>query len=133
MFIVMVMFPGNIELLPSDLPKNANIDSILKIKNNNYILDINLSNILKNDIEHAAADLLKEQNSFLNKSLVENHIYQVVEISSNSISLIDKTIYDSTGKSNVFDIYNFSDKFEKSIFVDSLLKYSNGTFDLYSK
>ena len=50
MFIVMVMFPGNIELLPSDLPKNANIDSILKIKNNNYILDINLSNILKNDI-----------------------------------------------------------------------------------
>ena len=124
---------NTIQLDSSCLPKNFSIDSILKFDNNKYILDVDLTNRLKSDLNKAASSLLNEQNVFLDKCRIENHIYEVVEKSSNSFSLIDKTTYDAVNNAISFEEFNLSKDLFDNAEVGSLLKFSNGKYELFNK
>lgn len=113
-----------IEINKNNMPEGACVNSILREKDGKYILDIEATNYLNNQIQNKLDELLKEQNETMNNLRQEGHIYEFVEKSGKTISLIDNTI----NSSNVFEEYEFDEEIFRNAQEGDLYKYENGMY-----
>ena len=87
-----------IEVKTRDLPEGAGVDSVLRIKDGEYVLDHIATNEVYVKMEKMVQQLLEEQIQKMKEHRIENHLYEVVEASSKTVTLIDITIDKNNGE-----------------------------------
>lgn len=87
-----------IEVTTDDLPEGAGVDSVLRMKNGEYVLDDVATNEVYEKMEKMVQQLLEEQEQKMREQRVEGHFYEVVEVSSKIVTLMDVTIDKNNGE-----------------------------------
>lgn len=81
-----------------ELPEGAGVDSVLRMKDGEYVLDEVGTNRVNEKIEKMVQQLLEEQTQKMKEYRIENHLYEVVEASNKIVTLIDITIDKNNGE-----------------------------------
>lgn len=113
-----------IKIPKEELPKEAKIDCILRIKNGKYELDKEATEIIKNKMSEEFNRLIEEQTKIMEERRIEGHIYEFVERTSDRIFLIDNTKNDG----NVFEEFKFLEETFKDANEGDLFEYTNGKY-----
>ena len=120
---------STVKLKKEQLPEYSNVNSILRLENDEIVLDEESTKFIKNEILKMANDLLDNQDKELIEKRKENHIYMVTEEINNRRFLMDIT-------------EKLTPKFEEVEFPENLLEqategtvfiYKDGKYQYYSK
>ncbi len=113
----------------NELPKGANLGSVLRKQGEKFILEKEDTEFIKNQINNMIKEKIKEQNQYLNSKRREGHIYEVEEKYSGRIWLYD--LNNKEGRIEGIeeiefpeDLYNTAKKGDKFI-------YQNGKYQKY--
>ena len=117
-------YQGDIEVEEKDLPVGAGIDSVLRVKNGKYVLDTETTEAVHEELIELINRLLEEQEKTLNEQRIEGHLYEFIEVTGDSIWLIDKTNY--TGE--CFEEYDFSREVMKDSKEGDVFEFINGEY-----
>ena len=112
-----------IKIKEENLPKDAGVDSVLRIKNGKYVLDEEATKYIIDEMDSKFNDLLKEQNKNQQSNRIEDNLYEVIEVQDNYLLLGH---YDFS--SGNLDFY-----FEENMFPNSELDMARvGDYYLYA-
>jgi len=108
-----------------DLPQGAGVDTVLRMENGKYTIDKEATNKVYERMEEKAEQLIKEQSQKMEEKRIEGHDYEVVEVSSKEVTLIDITKDRNNGEcfEELVSKQNFQNVKEGDI-----LKYINGEY-----
>lgn len=115
-----------IKIQGKDLPEGAGVDSVLRIDNEKYILDTEATNTVYEKMESMVEQLLQEQTKEIEARRIEGHLYEVVEISSKNITLIDTT-KDANNGECFEELIDTKEKFQNTKEGD-IFQYINGEY-----
>lgn len=118
---------SDIWIKESQLPKDAGVDSVLRVKNGKFILDKEATEKLQTEITEMINNLLEEQNNRLKSLRKEGHLYEFVEKSGNTVWLIDET--DNT--EGCFQEIEFPSELLDKATKGTVFQYINGEYKLY--
>lgn len=113
-----------IEIPENLLPKGAGVDSVLRLKNNSYILDNKATEIVQDQMQKKFSELLNLQEVEMHNNRIEGHLYEFVEFSNNSAYLVDTT--KDNGK--IFQEFNFPEELLCIAKEGELYVYKNGKY-----
>ena len=122
---------GNIEeveITKKDMPSNVKINDVLKIRNDNYVVDDVSTKELQEEIRNMAKEILDKQNVNLNKNRKDGHLYMVTEELGNNRFLWDLT--DAPKKE--FEEVDIPKDLLSMATEGMVLKYVNGKYEYYS-
>lgn len=117
-----------IEINKENIPKEIGVNSVFKIKNNQYIIDEIASNELQNRIKNMADEIIEKQNIELASYRKEGHLYMVREEIGNNRFLSDLT---EQSKFEFEEVDIPKDVLDMAV-EGTVLKYVNGTYEFYS-
>lgn len=117
-----------IEINKENIPKEIGVNSVFKIKNNQYIIDEIASNELQNRIKNMADEIIEKQNIELANYRKEGHLYMVKEEIGNNRFLSDLT---EQSKIEFEEVDIPKDVLDIAV-EGTVLKYVNGTYEFYS-
>jgi len=114
-----------IEVKGSDLPAGAGVDSVLRIRKGEYVLDKVATNEVYQKMEKMVLQLLEEQTQKMEEHRIESHLYEVIEVSSKNLTLLDITKDKNNGEcfEELVSKQNFP-----SVKEGDILKYVNGEY-----
>ena len=72
-----------------DLPKGTSLGSVLRKQGDNFILEKEDTQIIKNQISNMIKEKIKEQNQYLDSKRIEGHVYKADEKYSGRVWLYD--------------------------------------------
>ena len=115
-----------IEAEKNELPKGAGVDSVLRKVNGKYVLDVEATRIVNEQISEMVDNLLNEQTRSLKEWRKEGHLYTVTENTGDRVWLLDST-YDSQNGICVDDV-----EFPKELLdvakEGTVFRYINGEY-----
>ncbi len=114
-----------INLTEADLPQEAGIDSVLRMRDGKYILDNEATECVKKEISEKFDELLKEQSKVMKEHRVEGHVYEFVEASKDRVWLIDN----DANNGAVFEEFEFDRKVFSNAKEGDLFQYINGNYE----
>ena len=117
-----------IKIDKKDIPSTTKINDVLKIKDNNWVIDSISTKALQDDIRNMAKEILKKQNINLAKHRKEGHLYMITEELGNNRFLWDLTDAPKTEFEEVDISKDLLDKATEGV----VLKYINGKYEYYS-
>lgn len=117
-----------IEINKKDLPKEAEIDSVLRIENGKYVLDMEATEQISKKMTEMIDKLLQEQKQYLENNRIEGHIYEVGEKENDRVWLYDITKDVGEGIEEI----NFPLELLNKVTEGTKLKYENGNYQIYS-
>lgn len=103
-----------IEENKSSLPENTQIGSVLRKKDDKYVLDIEDTQNIANEIYRMKEMLQEEQNEFLKSQRIEGHIYEIFEKENDRAFLFDNSSNEE-----------IQEEFEETDFPKDLLNEAN--------
>lgn len=109
-----------------ELPKNAGIGSILRLKNEKYVLDSKATNEISNQVQEITNKLLEEQSEKLEEYRIEGHSYEVIDKSSDRVWLIDN----NKNNEKSFEEIDFPEELLNKVNEGTVVKYINGKYEL---
>ena len=107
-----------------DLPENATIGSVLRLENQNYVVDRETTDFVKNELENCINTLLEEQERKMKENRIEGHLYEFVENDRDIVSLIDLTKDDG----EVFEEFDFPLEFLNGINEGDTFEFRDGRY-----
>ena len=119
-----------IEKSKDDLPNGVKIGSVLRMAEDDFILDEEATKEISQEIYKMKDELLKEQTKFLESKRIEGHIYEMSENSGDRAWLYDITNESSNGIEGVEEI-DFPKELLKDGIEGDLFIYENGKYQKY--
>lgn len=116
----------NIGVKESELPKDAGIDSVLRLKDGKFVLDEEATKEIQANLTEMINSVLKEQADKLEGERAEGNIYSFVEKSENTVTLVNETNY--TGE--CFEEIDFPMGLANKATEGTKFKYINGKYEL---
>ena len=107
-----------IKISKEELPENATIGSVLRLENQNYVVDRETTDLVKDE------SLLEEQKRKMEKNRIEGHLYEFVENDRDIVSLIDLTKDDG----EVFEEFDFPLEFLNGINEGDTFEFRDGRY-----
>ncbi len=117
-----------ISINKKDMPNEVKINDVLKVKNNNYVIDNISTKQLQEDIRNMAKEILDKQNINLDQHRKEGHLYMVTEELGDNRFLWDLT---DAPKTEFEEVDIPKDLLSKAT-EGMVLKYTNGKYEYYS-
>lgn len=117
-----------INISAKELPQNAGINSVLRVKNGQYVFDEKATNDLIKKITQMANDLLDKQNKTLNEYRKEGHLYMVTEKINDSVFLWDTT--DKPDKE--IEEVDFPKELKDKATEGTVFIYTGGKYEFFS-
>ena len=114
-----------IALEKDKLPQNSGVNSILRLKNGEYILDEEVTENVQNEIMQMAEEVLNGQDKELDEYRKENHLYMVEEKINDRVFLIDIT--EKVGYS--LEEVNFPEELLPKAHIGATFEYKNGKYE----
>lgn len=113
------------------LPKGVNLGSVLRKKDDEFVLDVDATNTINENINEMIKEKIKEQNNYLSSKRIDGHVYEVGEKYSNSISIYDmnSTI---NGEIESFEEIDFPKELFDFVTEGDKVIYKNGKYNVYS-
>ena len=112
-----------------ELPEESSLGSVLRKQGNNFILDVETTRKVQEEINNMIKEKIEEQNKYLNNKRINDHIYEVGEKYSGKIWLYDLTNVTGSGIEEVEfpkELYESAKEGDKFI-------YKNGEYQKYSQ
>lgn len=116
----------NIGVKESKMPKDAGVDSVLRMKNGKFVIDKRATEELQTELTEMINDLLEEQENRLNAQRVEGHIYEFVEKTGNIVELTDLT----TNTGECFEEISFPSELAENATRGTKFQYVNEEYKL---
>lgn len=117
-----------INVSAKELPQNAGINSVLRVKRGQYVFDEKTTNDVISKITQMVNDLLDKQNKTLNEYRKEGHLYMVTEKVNDSVFL-----WDTTNKPDKeVEEVDFPKELKNKATEGAVFKYTNGKYEFYS-
>ena len=115
-----------LKILESDLPSDVKIDTVLRLKDENYYIDEDATLEIEKRILNMANELLEEQSKVLEDYRKEGHLYRVSEKINEAIFLNDIT--DNPG----FEVeeVDFPEELLSNANEGTIFIYEDGTYKL---
>ena len=110
-----------------ELPKGAVCGSILRKQNDVFVLDLNATKSINDEINNMIHEKIKEQKEFLQNSRIENHVYEVGEKYSGRIWLYDLSNTSDSGIEGIEEIEFPTELYENAQEGDKFI-YKNGEY-----
>ena len=110
-----------------DLPKGANLGSILRKQGDEFTLDTEATQIVEEKINTMIKEKIEEQNQYLDSKRIEGHIYEVGEKYSGRIWLYDLNNVVGGGMEGIEEIEFPKDLYEIAKEGDVFV-YKNGEY-----
>lgn len=110
----------------SELPKDAGVDTVLRLGNGKYVLDKEATAEIQEELVDMINKVLKEQENKLENYRVEGHIYNFVEKTGDSVWLVDET--ENTG--DCFEEIDFPSELSDMATQGSCFRFANGEYEL---
>lgn len=117
-----------INISAKELPQNAGINSVLRVKKGQYVFDEKATNDLIKKITQMANDLLDKQNKTLNEYRKEGHLYMVTEKINDSVFLWDTT--DKPDKE--IEEVDFPKELKDKATEGTVFIYTGGKYEFFS-
>lgn len=116
------------EVLDLQLPQETLINSVMRDKDGEYVLDEKATKGIKEKLESMVDKVLQEQTRELEDYRQEGHLYLVTEDTNGRIYLSDQT------EKRGFEIeeVDFPNEFRNDISEGTMLKYENGSYQIVS-
>ena len=115
---------SQVNMNEKDLPKDAGVNSVLKMENNELVTDKEATEAITNKINDKANELIQEQNKKIQDYKKEGHTYVVTEDINGRVFL-----WDSTEKpSYEIEDINSPDELKDKAKEGSSFLYQNGTY-----
>ena len=114
-----------VQIEESKLPEGTGIDSVLKVENDEFVLDKNATEAVRKKMAEVEARLLEEQERELQQRRIDGHLYEVVEQTGETVWLMDVTINDG----ECFEEAELLDNVEAGL----VYKFINGRYYLKDK
>lgn len=111
------------------LPKNAGVDSILRLDNGKYILDERATEDIYSQMSVMTQRLLDEQTNELVQRRIEGNVYEVVEVSGDMVSIMNTTKNDGY----CFEEICISNDVLSELCAGDSIQYLNGQYCRYNK
>lgn len=116
----------NMRLSKNDLPEEAKVNNIMRIKEGKYIVDKEATSYILEQIEENTNQILDEQDAKLQKYRQEGHLYTVTEDMNDRIFLWDLTAKPETEIEEV----DFPNELRTSVSEGTTLLYENGRYTI---
>lgn len=113
-----------IKISKEELPENATIGSVLRLENQNYVLDRETTDFVKDELENCINTLLEEQKRKMEENRIEGHLYEFVENDRDIVSLIDVT----KDNGEVFEEFDFPLEFLNGINEGDIFEFRDGRY-----
>lgn len=110
-----------------DLPKGANLGSVLRKQGDEFTLDTEATQIVEEKINTMIKEKIEEQNQYLDSKRIEGHIYEVGEKYSGRIWLYDLNDVVGGGMEGIEEIEFPKDLYEIAKEGDVFV-YKNGEY-----
>lgn len=118
----------SIRLTEKDLPRNAGVNSVLRMENGEYVLDEQTTESIIKEITEMTNDVLDKQDNKLKEYRKEGHLYMVEEDVNNRIYLWDLT----DKPDNTIEEVDFPKELIKEATEGTVFQYLNGEYHFYS-
>lgn len=112
------------EIAKSDLPQDAKVNSVLRIKDGKLITDEETSRAVTNEIKDRADKIIEQQNEKIEDYKKEGHTYVVTEDINGRVFLWDST---EKPKNEIEDVY-FPEELKNKAKEGNTFLYQNGTY-----
>lgn len=132
--IYIILKPQNdsieqIEIPKNEISQNVNVNDIVKIENDQIIVDKEKTNNLKSEIYNMVQEIVDEQNSNLNQYRKEGHLYFVCEEIKENRFLRDIT----ENSKYEFEEVNIPEELLDKATEGTILEFTNGKYEFYSE
>ena len=110
-----------------ELPEGVNLGSVLRKRDDEFILDMDATKIINENINEMIKEKIEEQNKYLASKRIDGHVYEVGEKYSDTISLYDLNS-DVGGEIESFEEIEFPKELFDSVTEGDKLVYKNGKY-----
>ena len=117
-----------LEVPIEELPSNAKKGSVLRKKDNQYVIDEEATKKILEYIQELENKILEEQNEFLNSVKIDGHVYEVSDIGEDRIFLFDAT--ENAQYTDEIEDINVPIELLKNVKIGDLLKYQNKCYEI---
>ena len=110
-----------------ELPEGVRLGSVLREQNGSFILDVEATKIVGEEINQMIQEKLKQQDEYLDSKRIEGHVYEVGEKYSGRIWLYDLNNNPNSGMEGIEEIEFPKDLYQIAKEGD-LFIYKNGEY-----
>ena len=110
-----------------ELPEGVRLGSVLREQNGSFILDVEATKIVGEEINQMIQEKLKQQDEYLDSKRIEGHVYEVGEKYSGRIWLYDLNNNPNSGEEGIEEIEFPKDLYQTAKEGD-LFIYKNGEY-----
>ena len=110
-----------------ELPEGVRLGSVLREQNGSFILDVEATKIVGEEINQMIQEKLKQQDEYLDSKRIEGHVYEVGEKYSGRIWLYDLNNKPNSGMEGIEEIEFPKDLYQTAKEGD-LFIYKNGEY-----
>lgn len=110
-----------------ELPEGVRLGSVLREQNGSFILDVEATKIVGEEINQMIQEKLKQQDEYLDSKRIEGHVYEVGEKYSERIWLYDLNNNPNSGMEGIEEIEFPKDLYQTAKEGD-LFIYKNGEY-----
>lgn len=110
-----------------ELPEGVRLGSVLREQNGSFILDVEATKIVGEEINQMIQEKLKQQDEYLESKRIEGHVYEVGEKYSGRIWLYDLNNNPNSGMEGIEEIEFPKDLYQTAKEGD-LFIYKNGEY-----
>lgn len=117
---------STIKLEEKQLPKNFKINDILRKEEENFIVDLELTDKVKEQIQEMTEEIIENQNKKLEEFRKENHLYVVEEDRNDRVYLKDITLNSGL----ILEEVDFPKELIRQATEGTTVKYVNGEYKI---
>lgn len=121
---------GVITINENELPVEAGVDSVLRVKDGKITLDREATNFVAKEMQAKIDEMLIKQEKELNSKRIEGHFYQVAEVNAHRVVLMDlNSPANDTGTMFIgFQEFKFSKELLRKCVEGDIVRYVNGEY-----
>lgn len=114
-------------VLEMDLPDGAGVNTVMRLKDNKYVIDEKATETITSEITENAFKILKEQSNYLQNCRIEGNLYCITE------DVYDRIYLTNLNTNEKFEEVDFPKELFKEANLGNVVKFENGTYEIVTK
>lgn len=110
-----------------DLPDGAGVNTVMRLKDNKYVIDEKATETITSEITENAFKILKEQSNYLQNCRIEGNLYCITE------DVYDRIYLTNLNTNEKFEEVDFPKELFKEANLGDIVKFENGTYEMVIK
>lgn len=114
-------------VLEIDLPDGAGVNTVMRLKDNKYVIDKKATEAITNEIVKSAYKILEKQSNYLQKCRIEGDLYCITE------DVYDRIYLTNLSTNEKFEEVNFPKELFDEANLGDVIKFEKGTYETLIK